>query len=84
MFSFVARKLPVDIGYTRLVDISGIDLVQIFDNSRSESRPALVLEARNGRIVRLADGFPEWLRHALGWTQHGLDSQRRNLKQQGS
>jgi predicted ABC-type ATPase len=65
-------------------DSSGIDLVQIYDNSRSESRPALVLEARNGRVVRLADGFPEWLQHALGWTQHDLESQRRNLKQQGS
>ena len=60
-------------------DKSGIEIVQIYDNSRSESRPGLVLETRRGRIVRLADGFPEWLQRALGWTQHDLERHRREL-----
>lgn len=38
---------------------SGIEIVRIYDNSHSESRPSLVLEAHRGRIVRLADNFPE-------------------------
>jgi hypothetical protein len=50
-------------------DRSGIDIVQIYDNSRTESRPALVLEVRSGRIVRIAEQLPSWLRQALGWTQ---------------
>ena len=33
---------------------SGIEFVRIYDNSRFESRPDLVLEARRGRVVRLA------------------------------
>ena len=60
-------------------DKSGIEIVQIYDNSRSESRPRLVLEVRRGRIVRLADSFPDWLQHALGWTQHDLERHRREL-----
>jgi len=38
--------------------------VQVFDNSRHDSGPDLVLEAINAR-VRLADGVPDWLREAL-------------------
>jgi predicted ABC-type ATPase len=60
-------------------DKSGIEIVQIYDNSRSESWPGLVLETRRGRIVRLADSFPEWLQQALGWTEHDLEHQRRKL-----
>jgi predicted ABC-type ATPase len=60
-------------------DKSGIEIVQIYDNSRSETQPGLVLEARRGRIVRVADGFPEWLRQALGWTQHEVERYRRQL-----
>jgi len=57
-------------------DRSGIDIVQIYDNSQAENRPRLVLEARRGRIVGLADSFPEWLQHALGWTRGDLDLRR--------
>lgn len=60
-------------------DRSGIDIVQIYDNSRPEMRPALVLEARFGRIVRLADSFPDWLLSALGWTKQDLENRRREL-----
>jgi predicted ABC-type ATPase len=58
---------------------SGIEIVRIYDNSPPDSRPRLVLEARRGRIVRLADSFPEWLQQALGWTQHDLERHRREL-----
>jgi len=51
-----------------------IQIVEVYDNSRSESRPPLALQARHGRIVRLGDDFPDWLRTALGWTQ--LDTER--------
>jgi predicted ABC-type ATPase len=65
-------------------DRSGIEVVQIYDNSRSESRPDLMLEARRGRIVRLADSFPEWLQQTLGWTQHDLERHRGELKRHGN
>jgi predicted ABC-type ATPase len=58
-------------------DRSGIDIVQIYDNSRSENPPALVLEVRLGRIVRIADVFPAWLQNALGWTERDLERHRR-------
>jgi len=57
---------------------SGIEIVQVYDNSRSERRPRLVLEARRGRIVRLADDFPQWLQQALAWTGNELEHHRRN------
>ncbi len=60
---------------------SGIEIIQIYDNSRFESPPGLVLEARRGRIVRLADQFPEWLRQALGWNERDLERHRRQCKQ---
>jgi hypothetical protein len=60
-------------------DKSGIEIVQIYDNSRSESWPGLVLETRRGRIIRLADSFPQWLQQALGWTERDLERQRRKL-----
>jgi|ERR1700733_3986086 len=59
---------------------SGIEIVQIYDNSRSDSRPRLALEPRRGRIVRLADSFPEWLQQALGWTQHDLELCKRESR----
>jgi predicted ABC-type ATPase len=58
---------------------SGIEIVRIFDNSQPESRPALVLAARRGKVVWLRDQFPDWLREALGWTQQDLESRRRDL-----
>ena len=60
-------------------DQSGIEIVQIYDNSRNESRPNLVLEARRGSIVRIAVDFPQWLQLALGWTEHDLEGHRREL-----
>jgi predicted ABC-type ATPase len=62
-------------------DKSGIEIVQIYDNSRSESRPGLVLEARRGQIIRLADSFPLWLQQALGWTDRDLEHRRGELKE---
>lgn len=50
-------------------DKSGIESVRIYDNSRYEGRPSLVLETRHGRIVRLGPDFPNWLQRALGWTE---------------
>src|SRR5258708_40066648 len=61
---------------------SGIEIVQIYDNSRSESWPRLVLEARRGRVIRLAGSFPEWLQQALGWTESRLQSLRESLVRQ--
>ncbi len=58
---------------------SGIEIVRIYDNSRSESRPGLVLAARRGRVVWLAGGFPWWLQQALGWTEHDLEHHRREV-----
>jgi len=60
---------------------SSIDFIQIYDNSRFETPPKLVLEARRGRIVRLAANFPAWLQRALGWTQRDLNEQRADLAQ---
>jgi predicted ABC-type ATPase len=58
---------------------SGIEIVRIYDNSKFESRPGLVLEARRGRIVRVAEEFPEWLQGALGWTQDVVEGHRKQL-----
>jgi predicted ABC-type ATPase len=57
-------------------EMSGIDFVRIYDNSRSETRQDPVLEARHGSIVLLGPDFPEWLRRALGWTPAELTRQR--------
>jgi predicted ABC-type ATPase len=59
---------------------SGIEIVQIYDNSRFENPPDLALEAHHGQIVRIADRFPEWLRQALGWTPQDLERQRWKLE----
>jgi predicted ABC-type ATPase len=61
---------------------SAIEFVRIYDNSRFERRPNLVLEARRGRMVRLAPDFPEWLLRALGWTADELKRHRAGLAQQ--
>jgi predicted ABC-type ATPase len=61
-------------------DRSGIDIVQVYDNSKSESLPILVLEAYGGRINRLADQFPGWLQRALGWTQRDLEFHRGRIR----
>jgi len=62
-------------------DRSGIDTVQVYNNSRSETPPRLVLEVRLGRAVRIADGFPAWLQEALGWTERDLERRKRELMQ---
>ena len=58
---------------------SGIEIIRIYDNSRFESRPSLVLEARRGHIARLAENFPWWLQTALDWTPHDLERRRKEL-----
>jgi len=69
------RNLPMALSPAK----SGIELVRIYDNSRSESRPRLALESRRGRIVWLAAEFPRWLQRALRWTDRDLDRHRREL-----
>lgn len=44
---------------------SSIDLLRIYDNYGFQRRPNLVLEARRGKIIRLAADFPEWLLRPL-------------------
>ena len=51
--------------------IQEFDQVQVFDNSRHDSGPDLVLEAIDGRIRYVADGAPTWLREMLGPTGSG-------------
>jgi predicted ABC-type ATPase len=51
--------------------IQEFDQVQVFDNSRHDSGPDLVLEAIDGRIRYVADSAPAWLREALGPTGSG-------------
>lgn len=58
---------------------SGIEIVRIYDNSRTEARPLLALAARRGKIVLLRDKFPDWLLRTLGWTPQQLDIRRREL-----
>ena len=58
---------------------SGIEIIRVYDNSQFESRPNLVLEARRGRFVRIADNFPVWLQSALGWSSHELDVHRKQV-----
>jgi predicted ABC-type ATPase len=68
-------NLPLALNPTK----NAIEIIRIYDNSRLESRPSLVLEARQGRIVRLAESFPGWLQAALAWTPHDLERRRRDL-----
>lgn len=60
---------------------SGVEIVRIYDNSRSESRPSLASSARLGKVVWLAPDFPQWLRQAPGWTQRDSERQRIALSQ---
>ncbi len=62
--------------------VSGIEIVRVYDNSGSESRAKLVLETRRGRVVRLADNFPQWLQKALAWSDPDLERYRRDLIRQ--
>ena len=55
---------------------SGIDSLRVYDNSQFETRPALLLETRNGTILHLADSFPLWLQRTLGWTTEDLQRRR--------
>lgn len=69
------RNLPTVL----IPDKSEIEIVEIYDNSHFESRPRIALEARQGRIVRLGDDFPDWLREALGWTELDTEQLRSGL-----
>jgi predicted ABC-type ATPase len=60
-------------------EMSGIEIVRIYDNSRFEDRPMLVLAARGGKVVWLRGRFPDWLQEALGWSQRELEDRRRDL-----
>jgi predicted ABC-type ATPase len=51
--------------------IQEFDEVRVFDNSRYDSGPDLVLEAIDGRIRYVADGAPAWLQDVLGPTAGG-------------
>jgi predicted ABC-type ATPase len=51
--------------------IQEFDQAQVFDNSRHDSGPDLVLEAADGRIRYVAVGVPAWLAEALGPTTDG-------------
>jgi predicted ABC-type ATPase len=51
---------------------SGIQFLRVFDNSAFQAQPSLALEAHNGRVVRIAQKFPEWLKNVLGWTDEHL------------
>lgn len=50
--------------------LDAFDLVRVYDNTRPDSAPRLVLEARRGRVTRLVAGPPTWLRSALRGTMH--------------
>jgi len=58
---------------------SGIEEARVFDNSGFQTVPKLVLEIRSGRVVRLADDFPAWIRSALRWSESDLQNWRRGL-----
>jgi predicted ABC-type ATPase len=58
---------------------SGIEIVQVYDNSRSESPPELVLEAHGGKMIRLGEDFPNWLLKALRWSHQDLAGHRATL-----
>lgn len=47
---------------------SGIDEVQMFDNSAPGEIPKLALEVRSGRITRIGDNMPLWVTNALKGT----------------
>lgn len=57
---------------------SGIEIIRIYDNTATESRPRLVLSARRGKIIMLADLFPMWLQRALGWAENDLVQPQRD------
>jgi predicted ABC-type ATPase len=67
-------NLPLALGAA-----SSVDLLTIYDNSDFEGRPHLVLESVNGKLVRLAEQFPEWLRSALHWSEEDLATRRAAL-----
>jgi len=60
-------------------DRSGIEIIRIYDNTAAETRPRLILAARLGNVVSLADPFPQWLAEALGWSHRDLENHRRKL-----
>jgi hypothetical protein len=60
-------------------EMSGIEIIRVYDNSQFESRPNLALEVRRGRFVRIADNFPIWLQGALGWSNRELEDYRKYL-----
>lgn len=57
--------------------IQEFDQVRVFDNSRYDAGPDLVLEVIDGRIHYVADGAPAWLLDALGPTSGGYQRDSR-------
>jgi predicted ABC-type ATPase len=47
---------------------SGIEIVRIYDNSRSGAPPKLVLITHNGKVTWSAENLPEWLQRTLNET----------------
>ena len=60
-------------------DQSGIEKIQVFDNSVFNGTPRLVLESIDGRLTRLAANFPAWLQTALNWTDSDLAAARADI-----
>jgi predicted ABC-type ATPase len=58
---------------------SGIEEIRIFDNSVFGQTPKLALEARQGRVIRLASDLPVWFRTALHWTESDLRNIRSGI-----
>ena len=58
---------------------SGVDEIQVFDNSVFNGTPRLVLESIDGRLTRLAANFPAWLQTALNWTDSDLAAARADI-----
>jgi predicted ABC-type ATPase len=66
------RNLPMTLN----PEVSGIEKVEIYDNSVFAQPPTLLLEAQQGVITYLRQDVPLWLRQALNWTQDDIDRLR--------
>ena len=47
--------------------------------SQSIALNVVILEARRGKFVRIAQNFPLWLQGALGWSSQELDVHRKQV-----
>jgi len=72
------RNLPLALDPAK----SGIEIVRVYDNSTAQGRPRLVLAVRRGKVLLLANPFPQWLQQALGWTPEDLEIRRRAITEQ--